>query len=185
MKKTKEIEKYLRWKFKLRVLKFVRDHGSINEACEIFEISRTTYFNWKRKYDKYGEEGLLRKKRDSQRYWNSIDKTTVDLILKLREEHKLGTWRIKWYLERYHDINISESSVYRTLKRNNVKPLDKIITRKAMGLKRYAKETPGHHLQVDVKFLRFNSKEAKTVKRYQYTAIDDCTRIRALKTQPK
>lgn len=123
MKKTKEIEKYLRWKFKLRVLKFVRDHGSINEACEIFEISRTTYFNWKRKYDKYGEEGLLRKKRDSQTYWNSIDKTTVDLILKLREEHKLGTWRIKWYLERYHDINISESSVYRTLKRNNVKPL--------------------------------------------------------------
>ena len=185
MKKTKEIEKYLRWKFKLRVLKFVRDHGSINEACEIFEISRTTYFNWKRKYDKYGEEGLLRKKRDSQTYWNSIDKTTVDLILKLREEHKLGTWRIKWYLERYHDINISESSVYRTLKRNNVKPLDKIITRKAMGPKRYAKETPGHHLQVDVKFLRFNSKEAKTVKRYQYTAIDDFTRIRALKTFEK
>ena len=142
MKKAKEIEKYLRWKFKLRVLKFVRDHGSINEACEIFEISRTTYFNWKRKYDKYGEEGLLRKKRDSQTYWNSIDKTTVDLILKLREEHKLGTWRIKWYLERYHDINISESSVYRTLKRNNVKPLYKIITRKAMGPKRYAKETP-------------------------------------------
>ena len=104
MKKTKEIEKYLRWKFKLRALKFVRDHGSINAACEIFEISRTTYFNWKRKYDKYGEEGLLRKKRDSQTYWNKIDKTTVDLILKLREEHKLGTWRIKWYLERYGSV---------------------------------------------------------------------------------
>lgn len=84
MKKTKEIEKYLRWKFKLRVPNFVKDHGSINEACEIFEISRTTYFNWKRKFEKHGEEGLLRKKRDSETYWNSIDKTTVDLILKLR-----------------------------------------------------------------------------------------------------
>jgi hypothetical protein len=40
-----------------------------------------------------------------------------------------------------------------------------------MGPKRYAKETPGHHVQVDVKFLVFNSPEGKKTKRYQYTAI--------------
>ncbi len=54
-----------------------------------------------------------------------------------------------------------------------------------MGPKRYAKDTPGHHVQIDVKFLKFNMTVGKAVKRYQYTAIDDCTRIRALKVFEK
>jgi len=108
-----------------------------------------------------------------------LTKKTIELILDLREQYKLGTWRIKWYLERYHDINVSESTVYRTLKRHNVKPLDRATTRRAMGPKCYSKETPGHHVQVDVKFLIFITEKEK-VKRYQYTAIDDCTRIRAI-----
>jgi hypothetical protein len=83
----------------------------------------------------------------------------VDLILKLKKEYKLGTWRIKWYLERYHDISVSESSVHRTLKRNCVKALERDVTRKAKGPKRYAKETPGHHVQVCVKFLVFKTKD--------------------------
>ena len=40
---------------------------------------------------------------------------------------------------------------------------------------------PGRQIQVDVKFLKFEGKDGKPVKRYQYTAIDDATRIRALK----
>ena len=40
---------------------------------------------------------------------------------------------------------------------------------------------PGHQIQVDVKFLKFEGKDGKPVKRYQYTAINDATRIRALK----
>lgn len=96
-----EIEHYLRWKFKLRVLEFARDYGKVKETCEIFSVSRSTYFNWKRKYDKNGDEGLLRKKRGAYTYPNRINQKTVDLILDLRKEYKLGTWRIKWYLERY------------------------------------------------------------------------------------
>lgn len=101
-------------------------------------MSKTSFNNWKRKYDKYGEEGLCRKKRDTGAYWNSIDKETINLIPDLRVQYKLGTWRIKWYLERYHDIKVSESTVYGTLKRNSVKPLDRATTRRAMGPKRYS-----------------------------------------------
>lgn len=50
-----------------------------------------------------------------------------------------------------------------------------------MHSKRYEKETPGHHVQVDVKFLIFNDANGNKIKRFQYTAIDDATRIRALK----
>ncbi|RLD24472.1 MAG: IS481 family transposase [Bacteroidetes bacterium] len=181
MKKTKEIEKYLAYRKKLRVLKLAKDLKSNRKAYEIFDISKSTFYSWKKKFDKYGEQGLVRKKREPESFANRIDPNTVNLILKLREEHKLGTWRIKWYLERYHDIAVSESSVYRTLKRNNIKALDRTTTRLAMATKRYEKSTPGHHVQVDVKFLIFEGPSGQKIKRFQYTAIDDSKRIRAIK----
>lgn len=52
----------------------------------------------------------------------------------------------------------------------------------ASRYKRYEKKVPGHRIQVDVKFLFFTDKRSKKLKRFQYTAIDDATRIRALKT---
>jgi transposase InsO family protein len=71
------------------------------------------------------------------------------------------------------------------LKRNNVEPLDKKIQRRAMHTIRYEKETPGHQVQVDVKFLIFEGPNGSKIKRFQYTAIDDVTRIRALKIYDK
>ena len=44
---------------------------------------------------------------------------------------------------------------------------------------------PGHHIQVDVKFLTFKGKRGEKVRRFQYTAIDDATRVRALKVYEK
>ena len=181
MKKTKEIERYLRYQKKLRALNLVNEGLKVLEVCDIFKISKTTFYNWKNKYEKDGKQGLERKIRSYESYGNRISDKTIELILKLRKEHNLGTWRIKWYMERYHGIQISESSVYRTLKRNNIKPLHRSVTRRAMAIKRYEKKTPGHHVQIDVKFLIFHNDKGEKIKRFQYTAIDDCTRIRALK----
>ena len=47
--------------------------------------------------------------------------------------------------------------------------------------KRYNKQVPGHQIQMDVKFLTFIDKSGAKTRRFQYTAIDDATRIRALK----
>lgn len=181
MEKTKEIERYLLYQKKIRALNLAREGFKVKEVCKIFGMSKTTFYNWKKKYEQEGKRGLERKKRPYDSYGNRIDSETINLILKLRREHQLGTWRIKWYLERYHDIHISESSVYRTLKRNDMPPLNRTTTRRAMATKRYEKNTPGHHVQIDVKFLIFFDKQGGKTKRYQYTAIDDCTRIRALK----
>jgi transposase InsO family protein len=52
--------------------------------------------------------------------------------------------------------------------------------------KRYEKQVPGHRIQIDVKFLSFTNKSnGKEIKRYQYTAIDDASRARALKMYNK
>ena len=59
--------------------------------------------------------------------------------------------------------------------------LPKNYNKRVRGTIRYEKQTPGHHVQVDVKFLIFKDDREGKIKRYQYTAIDDTTRIRALK----
>lgn len=47
--------------------------------------------------------------------------------------------------------------------------------------KRYEKQVLGHRIQIDVKFLFFKDAiTGREVKRFQYTAIDDATRARAL-----
>jgi len=93
--------------------------------------------------------------------------------------------RIKYYLDRYHGINISGSTVYRVLRANGVNQLPKTAPRRAIHTQRNAKYVPGHHVQVDVKFLKLKDAAGKPVKRYQYTAIDDATRIRAMQIYAK
>ena len=46
--------------------------------------------------------------------------------------------------------------------------------------KRYEKPLPGHRVQIDVKFIE-PLPGARRKRFYQYTAIDDCTRIRVLR----
>jgi len=185
MKRTKEINDYLRFAEKLRVIKYAQERGKNKEAYELFGVKKSTFYKWRKAYDKLGKEGLLRKRPIAFNFPNQIKPDVVKKVLELRKEHKLGTWRIKWYLERYHDICISESSVFRILKRNNVERLDRKTTRRAMHTKLYEKDVPGHHVQVDVKFLFFKDENASKIKRFQYTAIDDATRIRALKIYDK
>ena len=185
MEKTKEIIDYLKFSTKLRVLRYAKDCGKNKNACEVFGVKKSTFYKWKKEFEQHGEKGLVRKKTVAKNFPNQIKPDVIKRVLELRQEHKLGTWRIKWYLERYHDIHISESSVYRILKRNNVEPLDKKTTRRAMHTIGYEKETPGHQVQVDVTFLFFEGPNGSKVKRFQYTAIDDATRIRALKIYDK
>ena len=185
IKKTKEIAAYLTYSKKLQVLKYAKEYGNNSIAYKFFGVKKSTFYKWKKAYDEHGEEGLLRKKPTPRTFPNQIKQEIVNKVLELRKEHKLGTWRIKWYLERYHDILISESSVYRILKRNNVGRLDRKVTRRAMHSIKYEKETPGHQVQVDVKFLIFHDANGQKIKRFQYTAIDDATRIRALKIYEK
>ena len=78
-------------------------------------------------------------------------------------------------------MKLARSSVHRILIRHGLNLLPANQKRRPAGRawRRYEKPQPGHRLQLDVKFLE---RIAGTGKRlYQFTAIDDCTRIRVLK----
>jgi len=89
------------------------------------------------------------------------------------------------YLARYHDIQISHSGVWRVLKRLDLNrlPVSQRYKRHDKRWKRYEKPLPGHRVQIDVKFIEPLPGARK--KHYQFTAIDDCTRLRVLRIYPR
>jgi len=100
----------------------------------------------------------------------------------LRQHYYFGPLKIQMYLERYHDIRLTKSVIYRILKKlqMNRLPANQRYRPLKERFKRYEKPVPGHYLQIDVKFLE--PLVGLTRRRfYQYTAVDDCTRIRILR----
>jgi transposase InsO family protein len=168
-------------RLKKLILELAEAHGHVNKVCAEWNVARSTFYRWKVAHDKEGDAGLVRKKPIAKSHPNQLSAEVVEKILHLRQQYHFGPQRITWYLERYHGIKTSSSSVYRTLVRHKLSRLPRNTTRRAIHTKRYAKRVPGHHIQVDVTFLTLKDTEGKKIRRFQYTAIDDATRIRALK----
>jgi transposase InsO family protein len=170
---------------KLKVLRHAEQTGNIAKTCRYFGIGRASFYRWKTEYQQRGEAGLVNAKPIPKNPANQTPPEIVEKILYLRAKYHLGPIRIVWYLARYHGIKISEAGVSRILKRNGVNRLPRGTRVRKVHTIRYSKQVPGHHIQMDVKFLTFADKRGEKVRRFQYTAIDDATRVRALKIYDK
>ena len=111
----------------------------------------------------------------------STPREVVSKILYLRQHDHFGPARIAAYLKRFHGLSVAPSSVHRILGRHGMSrlPANQKHRPHTKRWKRYEKAQPGLRLQVDVKFLERIPGTRKRL--YQFTAIDDCTRIRVLK----
>jgi len=167
---------------KIKVMNYAADIGNISKACRYYGISRDTFYRWQRDYAREGEKGLINSKSCPENPSIRVAPVIEEKILYLRKTYHFEQARISWYLERYHDLKVSKSGVYNVLCRHGLNRLPQNLRKRHVKtIKRYEKQVPGHHVQVDVKFLNFKDKQGNKVRRYQYTAIDDATRIRALK----
>ncbi len=166
---------------KKRVLEHAERIGNVRRTCRYFGVARSVFYLWKQAYETYGDEGLVNKKPCPVNLKLRTAPEIVEKVLYLRRTYHLGPIRIVWYLERYHGMKISDAGVYRILRRNGLNRLPRRVGRRAVHTHRYAKQVPGHHVQVDVTFLTLKGKDGRNIRRFQYTAIDDATRIRALK----
>ena len=172
-----------RWssRYKRLVLELAEGLGSDTKAYREFNVSKSTFYQWRKAFRKEGATGLIPKKPIAKSHPRQLSPDAVEKIIELRKAYHLGPERITWYLERYHGIRTSCSTVFRTLGRHGLRRLPKNADRRALHTRRYSKEVPGHHVQVDVKFVTLKTAEGKNIRRFQYTAIDDATRVRALK----
>jgi hypothetical protein len=106
----------------------------------------------------------------------------VAKIVYLRSNYHFGPQKIQMYLKRYHDITLSVSGIWRVLKRLDMNrlPSSQRYKRYRDRWTRYEKPQPGHRVQIDVKFIA-PPKGSRRGCYYQFTAIDDCTRLRVLR----
>ncbi len=148
---TREVNDAFAAQRKYMILKFALGSGNIAKARREFGVPRSSLYEWKKAYAEGGKEGLLRKRSIARSHPRQIPPEYVEKILHLRTKYHLGSQRIAWYMERYRGFKTSCSSVYRTLKRNGIGPLPRNVGRRAIHTRRYAKQVPGHHIQVNAK----------------------------------
>lgn len=155
--------------------------GNVSATCRYFGITRQAFYRWLRRFEEHGPEGLRDRSRRPRVSPNATKAEVVGKIVYLRQSYHFGPHKISMYLKRYHEVQISPSGVWRILKRleMNRLPASQRYRRHVDRWKRYEKPLPGHRVQIDVKFIA--PLQGSRKKHYQYTAIDDCTRIRVLR----
>lgn len=164
-----------------RLLCRAADDANVARTCRHFGISRKSFYKWKRRLDEHGQAGLGDRARVPHRSPRATPPEVVSKILYLRQHDHFGAGRIAAYLARFHQIAIATSSVHRILTRHGMPrlPANQKHRSHSRRWRRYEKPQPGHRLQLDVKFLE--RIPGTRTRLYQFTAIDDCTRIRVLK----
>jgi len=168
---------------KLKILRYGEEIRNVAKACRYYGISRETYYQWKRALAAKGTTGLINSKPCPVNLKRRVPSHIEEKIIHLRTTYHFGQKRIVWYLNRYTDLKVAEGGVRGVLLRHGLNRLPKNTKKRSPGptFIRYEKQVPGHQVQVDVKFLNLQTKAGKKVRRFQYSAIDDATRIRVLK----
>jgi transposase InsO family protein len=140
-------------------------------VCRRCGISRPTLRLWGRRYQQHGQNGLTdRSRRPTNSPATKVFERQEQWILTLRCR-RLGARRIQSQLLREHDCKLSLATIHKVLKRHDQQPLKHSrLSRKKKH--RYERPVPGDRIQMDTCKI--------APKLYQYTAIDDCTRVRVL-----
>ncbi|MEX0874079.1 MAG: IS481 family transposase [Actinomycetota bacterium] len=155
--------------------------GNVAKTCRYYGISRQVFYKWRRRYEESGVSGLSDRSRAAHHRPHATSTEVVGKIVYLRQHYHFGPQKISMYLKRYHAIDVSTSGVWRILKRLHLNrlPSSQRYKRHAERWQRYEKPEPGLRVQIDVKFLAPLKGSRKRF--YQFTAIDDCTRLRVLR----
>lgn len=163
--------------FRQRVIKEIEKGRSIAEAARLHRISRTSIYRWIKRYDGTVESLYER----SHRPHSHPNQQTVEeykLIKKVWSHNKqLGLVCLHMVLEDKHGYKRNVSSLYKAMKKMG-------IGRKKQRKRRHIPQpydTPkiaGERIQIDVKYVPTECLVKGMPKLYQYTAVDECTRLR-------
>ena len=165
--------------------------GNVSLTCRYYGISRQCFYTWKRRFDAEGLDGL--RDRSSRPHASpGVTRTeVVGKIIYLRQTYHFGPAKIAMYLKRYHDISISHSGSGASSSAwtsTGSRPPSATSATTGAGA---ATRSPclATRVQIDVKFIEPlpGSQPGSSARRkhYQFTAIDDCTRLRILRIYPR
>ena len=163
--------------FRQRVLKEVSKGKQVTETAIKYRISRTSIYRWQKRYDGT-VKSLYERSRKPQSHPNQHTIEELRLIKRVWSHNKgLGLVCLHMVLEDRHGYTRSVSSLDRVMKKLG-------IGRKKQRKKRHVPqpyETPkiaGVRVQIDVKYVPRDCLVKGLPQLYQYTAVDECTRLR-------
>jgi len=148
---------------------------TIISVAKELQVSRQTIHKHLLRYRRFGEDGIRRiqtRKRSgpaSNRITEEIERCVIQLAMKFSAD---GVETLSDRLKYENNITLHPVTIYRILKRNDIRYTDNYIaTRKRWKKQLYSHQTPGQELQMDTKY-PFGYKQGKVI----YTIIDDATR---------
>lgn len=95
----------------------------VASVCRRYGISRKTFYKWKKRYATHSIEGLRDRSHAPLHCPRATQPEIVQKILYLRQHYSFGPTRIRMYLERYHDVVMSDQTIYRILRRHGLNRL--------------------------------------------------------------
>jgi transposase InsO family protein len=145
--------------------------GNQGLVCRRCGISRPTLRKWVKRYRELGRDGLVNITRRPKRSPGQKVTATVEDWIKELRGRRLGSRRIQSELARVHEVSLARATIHKVLGRISATPLErKRLNRRKRN--RYDAKVPGERVQMDT------CKVASGL--IQYTAVDDCTRVRVL-----
>jgi putative transposase len=107
---------------KREIIRVVEDSSlGIKRTLRELDINRSTFYDWYRRYREGGLEGLAIKTSQQRRFWNAIPPWVKKKVVETALDHLDKSPReLAWYLTDTQGYFISESSVYRVLKLNDL-----------------------------------------------------------------
>lgn len=138
-------------------------------------VSRQTIHTWLNRYKRFGIDGLITKTRgrSSKPAHNKTSKEIEILIENLANDYIYdGVETLHDRLQYEHNITLNPSTIYRILKRNNLRyTTNYSYTKKRWKKKLYTHKRAGKELQMDTKY-PYGYQEGRVI----YTIIDDASR---------
>jgi transposase len=150
----------------------VEKHGkSVKEVCDIFGISRKTYYKWYRRDHPFGKTGKPPKRTHPH------TKITGQVQVKIYDakiKYNFGPKKMSIYLKDKYGIDVAPSPIYRYYKKKKLIRKPQKHQKWYTPLKEpYYAEMPGENVQLDVKYVP--GKEQTWL--YQFRFIDTVTNL--------
>jgi putative transposase len=103
---------------KMEVIRIVEASGlGVKRTLDELGINHSTFYNWYRRYEEAGYDGLAPRKASHRRFWNAIPPREREKVIELALDNPEKSAReLAWTITDKRGYYISESSVYRILK---------------------------------------------------------------------
>ena len=155
--------------------KIIKREQTIVSIARELNVSRQTIHKHLHRYKRFGEDGIRQAQAGKRsgpahnRTPEAIERCVIELAGRYSAD---GAETLSDRLQYEYNITLHSTTIYRILKRNNIRYTEYYTaTKKRWKIRLFSHQIPGQELQMDTKY-PFGWKQEKVI----YTIIDDATR---------